>query len=95
MKGRSMKKLNIKNILITGGSGKIGRAVIPELIRAGYKLRAIQLSDELVDVPAVETVTGTLADENMTGNIFSETALFCNSAKPAGMRGTITYIFIF
>ena len=65
MKGCLMKNLGIKNILITGGSGKIGRAVIPELIRAGYKLRAIQLPDELVDVPAVETVTGTLADENM------------------------------
>ena len=57
--------LSIKNILITGGSGKIGRATIPELLKAGYKLRAIQLPDEPIDVEGIETITGTLADEQM------------------------------
>ena len=57
--------LKIKNILITGGSGKVGRAAIPQLIKAGYKLRAIQLPDEPVNIDGIETVTGTLADEQM------------------------------
>ena len=60
-----MLKLGIKNVLITGGSGKIGRKVIPELIKAGYKLRAIQLPDEPVEIEGVETVTGTLSDEEL------------------------------
>lgn len=58
-----MKTLGIKNILITGGSGKIGRATIPQLLKAGFKLRAVQLPDEPVGVQGVETTTGTLADE--------------------------------
>ena len=57
--------LKIKNILITGGSGKVGRAVIPQLLKAGYKLRATQLPDEPVDINGIETVTGTLSDEQM------------------------------
>ena len=60
-----MYRLKIKNILITGGSGKIGRKIIPELLKAGYKLRAIQLPDEPVKVKGIETVTGTLSDEQM------------------------------
>ena len=58
-------KLGIKNILVTGGSGKIGRSVIPELIDAGYRLRAMQLPDEPVEVNGVETITGTLSDEKL------------------------------
>ena len=61
----NIQHLNIKNILITGGSGKIGRAAIPELLKAGYKLRAIQLPDEPVEAEGLETVTGTLADEQI------------------------------
>ena len=57
--------MNVKNILLTGGSGKIGMKTIPELLKAGYKLRAIQLPDEPVEVEGVETVTGTLSDEQM------------------------------
>ena len=66
------QKLNIKNVLITGGSGKIGRAAIPELLDAGFKLRAIQLPDEPVDVQGVETVTGTLADETLVERLIEE-----------------------
>ena len=65
-------KLGIKNVLITGGSGKIGRMGIPELINAGYKLRAIQLPDEPVETEGVETVTGTLSDEKLVENAIEE-----------------------
>ena len=34
--------MNIKNIAVTGASGKIGRNVIPELIKAGYSIRALE-----------------------------------------------------
>ena len=49
-----MKKLGIKNILVAGGSDKIGRAVLPELLKAGYKIRAIQYSHDPVEVKGVE-----------------------------------------
>ena len=61
----SNQKLGIKKVLITGGSGKIGRKVIPQLLGAGYELRAIQLPDEPVEAEGVETVTGTVSDERL------------------------------
>ena len=61
--GKCQMKLGIKSILITGGSGKIGKVAIPRLLEAGFKLRAIQLPDEPVEAEGVETITGTLSDE--------------------------------
>ena len=60
-----MKKLRIKNILVTGGSGKIGKAAVPEIIKAGYKVRAIQFQDERVMAKGVEIIQGTLSDPNL------------------------------
>ena len=34
--------MKIKNILVTGASGRIGRNLVPELIKAGYRVRAVQ-----------------------------------------------------
>lgn len=59
-----MKVLGVKNILVTGGSGKIGRATLPELVEAGYKIRAIQF-EEPIDVEGVEVMEGTLADATL------------------------------
>ena len=53
-----MKTLGIKNILITGGSGKIGTATIPQLLKAGFKLRAVQLPDEPVEVEGLHVLLG-------------------------------------
>ena len=58
-----MKNLEVKNLLITGGSGKIGRNVLPELLAAGYKVRAVQLPNEPVDCKDVEKITGSISDE--------------------------------
>jgi UDP-glucose 4-epimerase len=68
----SGQKLNIKNVLITGGGGKIGRAAIPKLLDAGFRLRATQLPDEPVDFEDVERVTGTLADETLVETLMED-----------------------
>jgi nucleoside-diphosphate-sugar epimerase len=60
-----MKTLRVKNVLVTGGSGKIGKAALPELVKAGYSIRAIQLPEEPVDVDGVEVMEGTLADPTL------------------------------
>jgi UDP-glucose 4-epimerase len=59
--------MNVKNILLTGAGGKIGRAVLPELVKAGYAVRALEYTDGLqVDrLENVEVVTGDLRDPSL------------------------------
>jgi UDP-glucose 4-epimerase len=56
-----MSALKIKNIAVTGASGKIGRNVIPELLKAGYRVRALE-HETPVGIAGVEIVKGDLGD---------------------------------
>jgi len=48
---------------MTGGSGKIGRALLPELVKAGYCVRALEFGDDKINCPAkVEIIRGDLRD---------------------------------
>jgi len=60
-----MKKLGVKNILVTGGSGKIGKAALPEILKAGYKVRAIQFLPDPIEIEGVEFIEGTLTDPDL------------------------------
>jgi len=57
-------ELKIKNVLVTGGSCKIGRAALPKLVDAGYAVRAIQFDDPIT-TKGVEIIEGTLADPTL------------------------------
>jgi len=59
-------ELSIKTILVTGASGKIGRAVLPELLKAGYNVRALEF-EELVEYKNkdVEIMPGDLRDPDL------------------------------
>ncbi len=57
--------MNIKNIFVTGGSGKVGRALLPELVKSGYNIRALQFDEDLVTCPGVEIMQGDLGDPGM------------------------------
>jgi nucleoside-diphosphate-sugar epimerase len=56
--------MNIKNIAVSGASGKIGRNVIPELLKAGYRVRALE-HEEPVKVTGVDIMKGDLRDESL------------------------------
>ncbi len=56
--------MKIKHIAVTGASGKIGRSVIPELLKAGYKVRALE-HETPVGRSDVEIVKGDLSDESL------------------------------
>lgn len=66
--------MNVKNILLTGAAGKIGRAVLPELSKAGYSVRALEYTDGLkVDrLPNVEVVTGDLRDPSTAKKLIAD-----------------------
>ena len=55
-----------KRIVFTGGSGKIGRHVIPYLLKRGHQVLNLDLTP--LDVPGVDTVITNLADAGETYN---------------------------
>lgn len=56
--------MNIKNIFVTGASGKIGRALLPELVSKGYHIRALEF-EEPVECKDVEVMPGDLRDPGL------------------------------
>jgi UDP-glucose 4-epimerase len=63
--------MKIKNIAVTGASGKIGRHVIPELLRAGYAVRALE-HEEPVRMNGVEIMKGDLSDESLPEKLIKD-----------------------
>ena len=63
--------MDVKNILLTGAGGKIGRAVLPELSKAGYSVRALEYTDglEVERLDNVEVVTGDLRDPTLAAKL--------------------------
>jgi len=55
--------MKIKNILVTGASGRIGRNLVPELVKAGYQVRAVQFETP-VTFEDVEVFKASVADIN-------------------------------
>ena len=57
--------LTVKNVFVTGGGGKVGSALLPELVDAGYKIRALRYEEE-IDCPGItEIMDGDLRDKTL------------------------------
>jgi nucleoside-diphosphate-sugar epimerase len=64
--------LLIKNIFVTGGGGKIGSALLPHLVHAGYQVRALRF-EELIDCPGIaEIMDGDLRDKNLASRALKD-----------------------
>jgi len=59
-----MNKMKIKNIFVTGGSGKIGRSLLPELVKRGYNVRALKF-EEPIECENVEIIEGDVRDPSL------------------------------
>ncbi len=66
--------MKVKNVLLTGAGGKIGQAVLPELVKAGYAVRALEYSDGLRVEPGenIEVVTGDLRDPTLAAKLIED-----------------------
>ena len=66
--------MKVKNILLTGAGGKVGRAVLPELVKAGYSVRALEFQDGLSveHLNNVEVICGDLRDESLAARIVDD-----------------------
>ena len=56
------KNAEIETVLVVGANGNIGKRLIPELLRLGYKVRALQYRSEVAVRDGVEVVQGDTLD---------------------------------
>ena len=56
--------MKIKNIFVTGASGKIGRSLLPELLSGGYRVRALEF-EETIECKGVEIMKGDIRDPGL------------------------------
>lgn len=59
-----MNKMRLRNIFVTGASGKIGRSLLPELVKSGYNVRALKF-EEPIECENVEIIEGDIRDPSL------------------------------
>ncbi len=66
--------METRNVLLTGAGGKIGRALLPELVKAGFSVRALEFDDGLhvEKLKNVEIVTGGLGDQSLAPKLVQD-----------------------
>src|SRR5947208_2203675 len=77
----------MSTILVTGGTGHLGRDLLPELQRAGHRVRAFARTPG--HDPDVEWVTGDLSTGEGLAEAMAEVSLIVNAAtrSPIAQRG--------
>lgn len=92
--------MKIKTVLVTGASGKLGRSLVPALLKAGYQVRATQFRTP-VKVPGVRTVTGSISDSGFARRALAGVDAVCHLATckedpenffDVSIRGTFTLL---
>jgi len=66
--------MKVQNVLLTGAAGKIGRAVLPELVKAGYSVRALEYTDglQVERTGSVEVASGDLRDPSLAAHLVED-----------------------
>jgi GDP-L-fucose synthase len=85
MKDEVLRAFSKKNVLVTGGTGMIGRQIVRILCEAGANIRSVSL-DNLSVHPAAEYVFGDLADFGFCKEITSDMDYVFHVA---GIKGSI------
>ena len=67
-------RVRVKNVLLTGASGKIGRATLPKLAKAGYCVRALEFEEPVntKGLKRIEAVQGDLRDPQLASKLVED-----------------------
>ena len=81
--------MKVSHVLLTGAGGKIGRAVLPELVQAGYSVRALEYTDglQVEHLDRVEVVTGDLRDASLAKQLVKDMDVVIHLANVKENRG--------
>ncbi|NIA06474.1 MAG: NAD-dependent epimerase/dehydratase family protein [Actinobacteria bacterium] len=71
--------MQIKNVLVTGASGKVGRHLIPALVQQGYNVRAMQFNTPL-EFDNVEVVQGSMSSRDFVAKAIEDIDAICHLA---------------
>jgi nucleoside-diphosphate-sugar epimerase len=69
----------IRNILVTGAAGKVGRHLIPVLLDAGYSVRALQHRTP-VEAEGAEILEGSISDAHLVKQLLDGMDAVCHLA---------------
>ena len=70
--------MGLKTILVTGGAGYVGSALVPKLLHTGYDVRVLDLFlfgdhalDAVKDHPALEQIKGDIRDQSLLRRVLT------------------------
>jgi uncharacterized protein YbjT (DUF2867 family) len=76
----------MKRVLVTGGTGALGRQVVPELLKAGYTVRIMSRRSKTVSQwPQVEWAQGDLASGSGVREAVADVDIIVHAASDAGV----------
>jgi len=74
----------IRNVLVVGPNGNVGRALIPELLRLGYEVRALQYRTPVAPQPGLEVVPGHTLDPESLQRAVQGVDAICHLVRATG-----------
>lgn len=78
------KNPDIDEVLVVGPNGNMGSALIPELLRLGYKVRALQYRSEVQPRPGLEVVQGNTLDRASLEKAMDGVDAVCHLIRATG-----------
>ena len=74
-------------VLVTGGSGFLGRAIIQKLLKQGYQVRSFSRSHPKLAHPRLEVFSGSLQNGNQVSSALKNIDAVIHTAAKAGVWG--------
>jgi len=82
------KNAKIDKVLIVGPNGNVGRALIPQLLKLGYEVRALQYRSEVPARDGQEVVTGHTLDAEAVRKAMDGVDAVCHLIRATGPGDT-------